>query len=65
MERRKKIQDGGNHNWKVITYVSQYTYQKKKKCESNDKYKEQQKNKHEDVKKDIKITKEGKESKKI
>ena len=51
----------------MITKISQYIDQKEKKkttyCE--DKHKERQKDKHEDVKKDIKIIKCGKESKKI
>ena len=43
----------GNHNWKVITLKSQYKYIKEKKtyCKSDKKHREQQKDKHEDVKK--------------
>ena len=37
----------------------EYRLKKKTICESNDKHKEQQKDKHEDVKKDIKIIKCG------
>ena len=38
-----------------------YRLKKKTICENNDKHKEQEKNKHEDVKKDIKIIKRREE----
>ena len=44
----------GDHNWKAHIKKG-----KKPICESNDKHKEQQKDKHEDIKKDIKIIKCG------
>ena len=62
------MQDGGNYNWKNNhLYKPGYRSKRKTKqnkikqpiCESNDIHKQQQKDKHEDVKKDIKIIKYG------
>ena len=63
IEKKQKKQEGGNHNWKV-NHLNQPVYRSKRKrkkpiCESNDKHKEQQKDKHEDVKRDITILKCG------
>ena len=58
-ERRKQIQDGGNHNRKVIPYKPCADLGGEGVCKSRDKHEDQQKDKHEDVKKDITIIKCG------
>ena len=59
---RKSQLEGKSLKLASIQIKKKKTKQNKKKhpiCESNDKHKEQQKDKHEDVKRDIKIIKCG------